>query len=490
MLKKLKSKYSILPIGVKAALWYTACNVLQKGIAIIVVPIYTRLLTPDNYGSYSVFMSWAELFEIIVTFRLFFGAYLVGLVKFEDDQERYTSSLEQLTLMITSVFFVLYLIFKEPVNTLTKLTTEQMMLMFLLLITIPVVGFWKSFQRVNNKYKEMVVAVLGIAILSPLLGISGILLIEKSANIVIAARVSSETIVAIILFARYAGLFIKKPDVKYWKYALAINIPLIPYYLSTIILNHSDRIIIQQLVGSKEAGIYSVAYSAAMVTVLFNTAFDGAIQPWLFRKIKAKEYNEVPGILNFSLLIVGILNILLIAFGPEVIKILAPAPYHEAIWIIPPLASSVFVMYVYIRFINIEFYYGESKLTGFASIGAAILNVALNFAFIPIFGYLVAGYTTLFSYIAFGIMHFIYTRKICKKYECPMSMFGIADELKLIALFAATAILFGAFYKITLVRYAMILAIMAGCIIKRNELIEKLKYLTSLKKQAKENNND
>ena len=69
----------------KAAVWYLICNFLQKGISLISVPLYTRLLTTDQYGAYQVFCSWVEIFEIITTLRLSWGEYPVGLVKFTED---------------------------------------------------------------------------------------------------------------------------------------------------------------------------------------------------------------------------------------------------------------------------------------------------------------------------------------------------------------------------------------------------------------------
>ena len=67
-----------------------------------------------------------------------------------------------------------------------------------------------------------------------------------------------------------------------------------------------------------------------------------------------------------------------IAFAPEVVRILAPNEYFEAIWVIPPLATSVFFIFLYTLFANIEFYYEENKFIMIASIIAAILNIILN----------------------------------------------------------------------------------------------------------------
>ena len=109
-------KYKNLSVQARAAIWYTICNLLQKGILIIAVPIYTRILTTEQYGSYSVFLSWLEIFEIVATFRLSWEGYMVGLTKYSDDRDRYTSSIQGLGFTITSIALIIYLAIPDLIN--------------------------------------------------------------------------------------------------------------------------------------------------------------------------------------------------------------------------------------------------------------------------------------------------------------------------------------------------------------------------------------
>ena len=470
-MKKLIEKYKSLPLGVKAALWYTFCNIAQKAINVVVIPIYTRLLSPAEYGTYSVFLSWLEIFEIIATFRLFYGTYTVGLVKYEEDRERYTSSLEKLSAFITTVFLVLYLIFQGPVNNITGMDTTITLLMFLMLYAIPVVGFWKTLQRVDNLYRGIVVLVLFLSLMTPVCGILGILLIKASAEMVIISRIGVEIAAASVIFILYRKYFTKKTEPDYCRYALTMNVPLIPFYLSMMLLNHSDRIVIQHLVGNAEAGIYSVAYSAAMIMLLFNNAFDQSLQPWLFKRLKAGTYKEIAKVNTVSIGIVAALNLSLIALAPEAIMILAPEEYCEAIWIIPPLAASVFVMFFYQRFINVEFFYNESKATSVASVGAAALNLILNFALIPKFGYLAAGYTTLFSYLTFWVSHYFFYKRICRNNGCPKNIIDMKGTLLISAVFAVFTVILAFGYDHGIIRYGFIGIVFLVCLVKRRTLM-------------------
>ena len=60
------------------------------------------------------------------------------------------------------------------------------------------------------------------------------------------------------------------------------------------------------------------------------------------------------------------------------------------------------------------FYFEENSYLVKGSILSAVLNIVLNFILIPVFGYVVAGYTTLFSYIVFWLSNLYYMNKSCK----------------------------------------------------------------------------
>jgi O-antigen/teichoic acid export membrane protein len=115
-----------------------------------------------------------------------------------------------------------------------------------------------------------------------------------------------------------------------------------------------------------------------------------------------------------------------------------------------------------------------------ASIGSALLNIALNYALIPVFGYLVAGYTTLFSYIVFGIVHYIFMRVVCKKNDCPTNIFDIKSMLMIMLLFACLTVILAIGYKYMVIRFAVIVCVILLCFVKRNVF---LSLLSEVKKK-------
>ncbi|MGN0437429.1 MAG: lipopolysaccharide biosynthesis protein [Lachnospiraceae bacterium] len=481
MLKKLFATYKNLSITIKATLWFTVCNILQKGIMFLAVPIYTRIMTVEEYGNYSIFLSWLEIFEILATFRIGWGGYVVGLNKYEDERDSYTSSMQMLSFVITTVALGIYLIFSHPINAITGLSTKFTLLMFGLLYVMPTIQFWSVRERVEYRYKSfLLVTVISSAFVIGFGTIAALMMQEKDFAVILARLIVQGVIAVVLVWCNCHKnfTFYKK---EFWQRAIRFNVPLLPYYLSMVVLHGADKIIIGDLVGSKQAGIYGVAYILSTCMQLFSTSITQTLQPWLYKQMKKDTVEEVPRVITLTTAMIAVINLLMIALAPELIRLIAPAKYHEAIWVIPPLAASVVIMFVYQHFVNIEFYFEESKLTAIASIGAAVLNVVLNYLFIPIYGYMVAGYTTLASYLVFCICHYCFMKIVCNKNNYHKNLIQVKAFLVIIAVFFAgmAVLMFG--YQYPIIRYVVLFVIVVGCIFNKNKIIKIVKMLAQSK---------
>ena len=123
---KFQNIYSKLSAPVKASLWFTVCSIVQKGITLLSMPIFTRLLTTEQYGEYSVYQSWYAIISIFATLNLSAGVLFNGLTKYEDDRDRIISSFQGLSTTVTGILFLVYLIFRKYWNSLLGLSTLLM----------------------------------------------------------------------------------------------------------------------------------------------------------------------------------------------------------------------------------------------------------------------------------------------------------------------------------------------------------------------------
>lgn len=256
-----------------------------------------------------------------------------------------------------------------------------------------------------------------------------------------------------------------------------------PHYLSMNILSSSDRIMIGKMCDTSSVGIYNLAYSVSLIMTIFNTALLQTIEPWIYRKLKDKRVYDIERVAYPSFIIIAAVNILLIMFAPEVITIFAPKQYKEAIWVIPSVTLSVFFTFLYTFFATFEFYYEKTNYIAGATVGGAILNIVLNYIFIKRFGFIAAGYTTLFSYILFAVLHYYFMRKICKQYLNNIKPYN----LKLIIGISIGSLGAGFLIMITytniILRYMLIIITFLILFVKRKKLIEIAKMLLNIRKE-------
>ena len=463
-------KYRNSSIQVKASFWFLICTIIQRSISIITTPIFTRLLSTNEYGKYSVFISWMGILTCFVTMYIYSGVYPQAIVKFDHSRAKYSSAMQGLTFTLTLFWLLIYGLFFQFWNKLFELNTAQMLAMFIVMWAHAVFGFWSAEQRVDYKYKLLVIVTLVEAILQPCLCILLIYLSEDKVTGLVLGM-------AIATFFCYTALFVNQMvrgkvyfSKEIWSYTLRLAIPLIPHYISTVLLNSSDRIMIQKFVGVGEAGIYNLAYTISICGVLINQALLQTLQPWIYQKIKAEQFQEIKKVAYPALCGVALVNLCMILFAPELIKIFAPASYSAAKWVMAPIAMSVYFMFMYNLFSCFEFYYEKTSYVSIATVSGALLNLLLNFILLPRFGYYAAGYTTLFCYFVFAVAHYGFMRKICKFYLPNIKVYDINVISLISVIFVALAFSIMLLYSFTLLRYIVFLILIVFILIYRDRI--------------------
>lgn len=472
-----------MPKQVKASFCFMICSFLQKAVSVITTPIFTRLLSTAEYGKYSVFSSWKSIIEIFATLCLFYGVYSQGLVKFSDKKKEYSSSLMGLCTTLILIWFTIYILFHNFWNELIGLTTFQVVLMFVIIWANAVFTFWLVYQRFEYNYIQAVTVSLLVSICSPVISI---ILIKNWNGNKADARILG---MAIAQLCAYGWMFIYQLkqgksffNAKVWKYALIFNLPLLPHYITGAVLSGADRIMIEDMIGSSEAGIYSLAYQVSMMLVLFNSSITQSLEPWILTKIKEKKIDNISKIIYpilYALMAIGLTYIIVC---PELVKMFAPSTYYEAIYTIPPIALSVLFLFIYEVVSLVEIYYEKRFFITLASIIAAFLNIILNYVCILKFGYIAAAYTTLFCYLLRALMHYLMMKKICANELQGKQMIYLKDIGISIIVYILLGLIIQTLYDYIYVRYGILLLIIILVFAFRKKLIRFVKeYKQTLK---------
>lgn len=474
---RIKNAYGGWSVQLKASFWFAVSSIFQKGMAFITTPIFTRILSEEEYGQYCVYNSWYSIVVILATLNLSAGVVNNGLTKFSEKKNAFISSLQGLSIVTTVGVFVIYFVCRSFFEQYVGLHPHMMLIMFLQILFSIGTSMWSVQQRYEYKYKSLFCISCLTACASCLLGVFAVVYSEQK----FYARVYSDVLVQGIVGASLLIYLFKRGRVFYdsyfWKYALNFNIPLLPHYLSMIVLGQSDRIMIERMEGLPEAAKYSTAHSVAMIMTIVSNAINTTLIPYTYKSLKEKKYDGIKKNADGLIVLVAAICVASMAFGPEIVWLMAPPEYYDARWIIPPVAASVYFMFLYPLFANFEFYFEKTKFIMVASCCGAGLNILLNYICIPLWGYYAAGYTTLFCYIVFSLAHFIAYKCILKKELKRDAVYNGKRILLYSLLLIAFMVIMLTLYYIPYMRYAVITIFLILGIIYKNRILNIFKRL-------------
>ena len=477
MLDKIKLKIKKIPIEVKSATVYTFSTLFSRGLAIITVPIFTRLMTTSQIGLVNLYNSWYSMISAIATLSLTSGGYVVALREYESNRDGYQSSVLSLTSLISLLLVGVYLVNPSLWSKLLGLPSGLIILMLIGFLFAPARDFWLARQRYEYKYKLSGFVMMGSALIASLLSILTVIKLSAvDENLVAEGRLYSNYLIiygvsAVIWFCTMlkGKTFFNK---EYWKLSLSLSLPLVGYSVASQILTVSDRMMISQMVGNSAVGIYSTLYTVSSLSLLVWQAVHSSFVPYIFRNIE----NGVDGIKRVSsqlMTFYAAVAVLMTFLAPEIVRILATEEYYEAIYIMPPIAAGVFFTSFANLYSDIAVYYKKTKYVMYPAIIAAVSNLILNYIFIKIYGYMAAAYTTLFSYILFALFQGVWAKKICKEYGIESGT--IYNDRYMIALAVITTLISLSgilFYDNTILRYGVVILLAVVCAVIGKKVIK------------------
>lgn len=472
---KLLQKYKTLNIYAKSALWFTICSFLQKGISFITVPIFTRVMSTEQYGIYTIYLSWLQIFTVISSLYLYYGVTDNAMSKFENNRDQFISSMQGLTMTITTGVVTICILFLKNIQHFLGLAPIMIFLMFAEIYVTPAFSFWAARQRFEYRYRSLVLTTLVRSILNPVLGLAAVSFADDKAMARAISTVFVEFIVCLpILILQFSkGKVFYRRD--FWKYGLTLAIPMLPHYLSGIILNQGDRIMISRMIGSSEAALYGVAYSIGMLVQLFVNALNNAVTPWVYSKLKINDFDSIRRRSGGLMIIIFIIAIGLMLISPELVLIFGSSKYADSVFVIPPVAGSVFFIFLYSYLSFPEFYYEKTAFLMIASVFAAVLNLLLNYFFLNKYGFVAAAYTTLVCYVLYSIGHFLVGRSILCKQSSEHSIVDNKIMLLLSTLIVLSSSFIQFLFPYPLLRYTAIFSGAVFAFVQREKIIKVIK---------------
>ncbi|OLS25559.1 MAG: hypothetical protein HeimC2_18150 [Candidatus Heimdallarchaeota archaeon LC_2] len=378
---------------------YLIAEMATAGLAIITIPIFTRLFTPEEYGLVAVFRAYVVIFVPILSINAFTSISRYYYEK-SDDFDEFLGSTMILTGSAISINLVLLIVFYDKLVDLFNVPHIIPILITVNAINLILSSMYMQILIPQKRSKEVAVIRIISAYLAVTLSIILVFNIDENKYM---GQIYGIIIVgfgfSVYYFYKILQIAKLKLVKKHTKYITGYSLPLLPYALSGVILAIFDRIMINNIEGSGSAGLYSLAYNIALILIMVVTATNSAVGPEFFDLMDSNNNDRLDLLIRRIQSVISIAGLTIMFFADEIITILAEESYHEAVDVIPIVIIGIIF---YSMFAVYGRYIGYSKKTIYSSVTiliAGISNIVLNSLFIPKYGYIAAAYTTLVSYL-------------------------------------------------------------------------------------------
>jgi O-antigen/teichoic acid export membrane protein/glycosyltransferase involved in cell wall biosynthesis len=387
---------------------YGIGGLVSRIIAVLLLPLYTRYLTPSDYGKIETLLALTTVMGLILRagitsafFRFYFDV--------EDDDGR-------LRVLRTSFWFTmgggtlglaLLLLFASPVSTLLFGDANAANL-----VRAAGVALWATvnYEQMTSLFRveERSVAFVCASLANVFLTIATTLLLvvglEEGALGVIVGNFSGTLVVYLALLGyrrEQLGLQFDRTLLRQMNH---FGIPLVPTALFLWVTNFSDRFFLVKLADVAEAGLYSVGVRVASAMVLLLTAFRMAWPAFAYSIKEEREARRTYAyVLTYLTVVTAWVALALTLLSPWLVDLLAAPRFADSASVVGPLA---FATVSYGAYIVIAIGVGRARRTQFNWVvtgAAAVVNVALNLALIPPYGMIGAALATVAAYTTMAV---------------------------------------------------------------------------------------
>jgi len=402
-------KEAVLKLG-KHSIVYGLGSIGTKIISLLLLPLYTAFLTPADYG---VLQICNVLSSMIITIILMGTSSALFKVYYNDEDEDNRKVILGTVLIfylfIAAMFLLPLIFFRNSISSFLIGGERSGYLLLLVLVAAYFEGLITlGLAILRAKGKSFTYAIFSIVRLLIYIGLNIVFVATLKRNYV---GVKEATLIA--LFISVIIIFIITYKKIKWKFnrvyikeILAIGIPLAIGGLASWVLNMTDRYMLKFLlpedIALTQVGLYSLGSKISSflhfaLVAPFMLSW-GALMYSYQNDPNAK--NIYKNILNIFTAIGGVLFILISFFSPEILNLISQnKDYVVAYKVVPYLTFSKLLFGIYMIFTVGVTLTKKTKYISFANIIAAILNIILNFIFIPKFGMIGAALASLISFI-------------------------------------------------------------------------------------------
>ena len=388
-----------------------------KIIGFLLIPLYTRYLSPEDYGVMALISMYTQALFVLMNigqrvtlFRVYYERDT------EEHRERVVAASLWIVLLVAIPISSLPLGFSTEISEWLTGTGAWWLLVAIgtgtvlakILLRMPF-----SIMRAGDQSKRYAIWSLLRNGLATGLALGFVAVLHMGATGVILSQFVGEFIMCLLLIGTTLRMLrsgFRWGDIKE---QLVFGLPLVPAGIAAFALDLADRWFLRTYHNVEDVGIYSLGYRFGEIITFVVTAFQLSWPQFLFSHRKEPNAPQLYSqMTSYYLAILAFLWLGLAAFSPELIAIMAPPTYAAATAIVPIVALAMCLDGVTFM-INIgPPFFKRTILRTYTICTAAVINLGLNFLLIPKYGAIGAAWATFFGFLVQAIMTFILSRRL------------------------------------------------------------------------------
>lgn len=400
-----------MPNFIKNTIFYSIGEILPRVISFFLLPVYTRYLSPADYGISSYTHTFVLFLFVLGAFAL--NSYVLRYYFIHEDEEdrRILIGTVQLAILFMNcVILALAFLFMPLIIDHYDIQVPwdpYFRLAFIInfldcLSIIPMVIY-----RVRQEAFKFVCLGLVRTILTVLVTIYLVVYLQRGLIGIFQAQLYvllPYSLVYLYIMQKYGRW---RFNWDYFKEGLRYSAPLIPGSICYLLLSVSDRIILERNVEMGELGIYNVACQLSLVlNIVINSGYK-AIEPELFLRYgKDGFYDFIHKTQSVFFCAIYLTAIILCLYSQEVFILLTSEAFHEGYLLVPALVIGVIMTGQNVIYGGILQGERRTKLQGTATIIGALVSIVINLTLIPFFGTYAAAAASAISFFVMNVLLF------------------------------------------------------------------------------------
>ena len=405
---------------------YSLSTLVTRGISFLLVPFYTRVFVPSDYGIIDLVAIVASIVSSVFPLQITQAiARLFPDCRDKQESSEYASS----GLFFTMFAFILFLAVFLPLRrTIDRFLLSNEIPDYLLIWAILPIAFnglyyyGQNLLRWRLQPKRFAIASVVYSLVTIGATVVFVLILKAGVVGVFWAQCLGGAVGFTLSFFLARDSYKLRFRWSRFREMVSYSWPLVPSSISIFLLTYADRIMISKLLNMQDLGLFGIGYRISSVVVILMMGVQGAITPLIFNSYRDPNTpREIERIFRYFLVTAVVVTGALSIFSREILIVLTTPKYYSAWAVVPFLVMASFIsgMRVFAPGLNLA---KKTKTIALLDGFGGLMNVAMNFFLIERLGILGAAISTMVSgFMVFGLQMFFSQ----KNYHVPHDSYRI-----------------------------------------------------------------